>query len=174
MPARGFLVSAQRLNAKRRAAHLCWLVVAVLGAACSLMPGAGPTTAPCDDSLRVNEAIPLELQRAGVHAAIGAGDTWLIPPVRGTWSDLVRRDERGYALKIGIWSLSDSLPSVVVRQLGGKRSLGQAELHPTAQGLPGPIPSTSYFAVPGCWEIEARGKSGVAVARVHIAGPVLP
>lgn len=161
-------------SARTRAAHLGWLVVVVLGAACALMPGAGPTAAPCDDSLRLNEVIPLELRRAGVHAAMGAGDTWLLPPVRGTWSDLVRRDERGYALKIAIWSLSDSPPSVVVRQLGGERLLGQAELKPTSGGLPGPIPSTVYFAVPGCWEIEARGKAGVSVARVHIVGPSLP
>jgi hypothetical protein len=75
---------------------------------------------------------------------------------------------RGYQLKIGMWTSSPEPPEVSVAQIDGEKTTGNITLGPTSAGLPGPLPSTAHFPSPGCWEITARGATGIAFARVNI------
>lgn len=136
-------------------------------------PGSPQPAALCDDGVQLALQVPAGMAALGATSAVGSGDTWFFAPAVNEWTSSVASDgERGYQLKIGIWTTETKPPTITVRQVDGP-AFGTASVAPTSTGLPGPLPSLSSLPTPGCWEITARGTTGSATARVRIdrSGP---
>jgi len=105
----------------------------------------------------------------GPGPAVGSGDTWLFAPVSGGWSRSVQRAPGGgYRMKLGIWTSTSRPPAVAVRRVDGRQT-GSASFAPTDQGLPGPLPTELRFPSAGCWQVTARGVTGLASILVRVA-----
>jgi hypothetical protein len=132
-------------------------------------PGAA-APAPCEDRVELAPAVPPQMQELGATRAVGSGDTWFFAPTVDQWSSSAQPEGQGYQLKIGMWVGSDKPPNVTVREVDGGNAVGTTTFGPTASGLPVPLPSSSHLPTAGCWEIVARGVTGLATARVWV-GP---
>lgn len=67
----------------------------------------------------------------------------------------------GYQIKRPLWTTGTRLPTVTVEEVAGD-NVGSAQLMPTADGLPGPIPASLQFPSPGCWRVVAKTERGEA------------
>jgi hypothetical protein len=137
-----------------------------------------PTPAPagtCDDEVVPSEAVPpslrARLDAQGITAVTGEGAVWFIAPLSATWSEVVRDEGDGPTAKIPLWVDRDGpLPTITVRRDGGGGGgeQGSASPSPTADGLPGPVPTRLTFPGEGCWVVEATAGGDVARLRVSI------
>nr|WP_168512744.1 hypothetical protein [Streptomyces sp. S1D4-11]QIY99193.1 hypothetical protein HEP87_41195 [Streptomyces sp. S1D4-11] len=55
-----------------------------------------------------------------------------------------------------------TLPHVSVEGIGGTTGTGRADLSPTSEGVPGPVPMEVELPGPGCWRVVAEGSEGTA------------
>lgn len=140
-------------------------LVSLLGA-CSPVATVPPPEPPCDDAVELAANLPPALVSRGIDAAVGSGDTWLLPPSQGKWAQDVRWFGGEYFLKIGVWTLSTHAPVITVRQIGNALARGTSSSSPTGEGLPGPLPTTLRFPAPGCWDVTAQGVNGSAHVRI--------
>ncbi len=132
---------------------------------------AGPTP-PCDDVIRPAVDVPAptrhRLDAAGVTGVVGSGAIWFIAPHATRWSAVVERDGGRAWAKLPLWVDDDGeLPDIAVHRDDGGAA-GAVEATPTAEGLPGPVPSTATFPTAGCWTVIADGGPGRGTATVTI------
>lgn len=113
-------------------------------------------TAACDDRVDHSQEPPAEAQAAGLDSGVGTGDIWFYAGLVDRWGDLVLHDPGGgFRGKFAMWVGTDQLPTVSVVRAGGEPLKGSVSLDPTAEGIPGPLPSTVLFPSPGCWQVTA-------------------
>ncbi len=136
-------------------------------------PPARSPAETCDDEVVPSGAVPpalrTRLDAQGITAVTGEGVVWFIAPLSATWSEVVRDEGDGPTAKIPLWVDRDGpLPTITVRREGGGEEQGSASSSPTADGLPGPVPTRFTFPGEGCWVVEATAGGDVARFRVSI------
>ena len=131
----------------------------------------GNQAQPCDDSIRAaTSASVAQLPSDSGGVYIGSGDTFFIGTDGKRWGESVQYYQGAFHMKVGIYTLDSQPPRVtVVSSDGGQR--GTVEFAPTSAGLPGPLPTGLTFATVGCWQVEARGRTGVANILVSVQSP---
>ena len=122
----------------------------------------------CDDLIQGWASPPPPGALPGV-VYVGTKDTYFIGTVGFRWGDNVHylKSEKSYYMKVAIHTLETHLPKVTVKRVDGQGQ-GRAQLSPTSDGIPGPVPTGVLFPTPGCWEIAARGSAGVARIYVQV------
>lgn len=129
----------------------------------------------CQDDIVVDTVVPPPLQerlaQAGLSAAVGRGQIWLIAPSAIRWREVVSSAGSGsprWMLKLPVWvDSAGELPRVTARLVGEDVQdthaiSGRAE--PTDAGLPGVVPTGIGFEMAGCWEVSvARGVDAVTI-----------
>jgi hypothetical protein len=98
---------------------------------------------------------------------VGEGGLLFLAPAEGTWGDTVERRGDEFYLKLGMWVGADSAPDLDVRQVDGDGT-GRAEQSPTADGLPGFLPTGVHVPSVGCWRVTARQGEDVAEIEVEV------
>lgn len=160
-----------RLTTVSRVGASLLIVAALATSGCS--PNLVPSTnsaQPCDDSIGVATSAsqaPLPSESGRVY--IGTGDTFFIGTVGRHWGENVEYYGGAFHMKVGIYILDSQPPTVTVLRSDGAG--GRADFAATSAGLPGPLPTSLTFATAGCWQIEARGRTGFATIRVSVQSP---
>lgn len=150
------------------AATLGTVVACVGWSGCASNGDRGRQAAGCDDAVVPTDAgLPQALHDAGSPRVVGGGGIWFYAPNTGHWGDLLSEREEGSAGKYPLWVGDSSAPTVTVRGVSGTRGVGRAELAPTAQGLPGPLPMGVEVPGPGCWSVTAHSATGTASITVR-------
>jgi hypothetical protein len=121
----------------------------------------------CDDSVTTTGEVPSTMHSQGVTRGVGAGSVWFIDPGTPRWSDRVEKRDGGAWAKLPLWVGSSRLPDVTVVGVHGTKGKGGAEMTPTSDGLPGPVPMGVTMPGPGCWRVTATGQSGSASITVN-------
>ncbi|HYI62837.1 MAG TPA: hypothetical protein VEW93_13660 [Acidimicrobiales bacterium] len=142
------------------------LALVAPAAGCS---GGGPErpSGGCDDRVEPSVAVPGALRaRLAAHditSVVGEGMVWFIAPASATWSEVVQSEGGRRSAKLPLWVDRDGpLPTFTVRLADGSGPRGSMSAHPTADGLPGPVPATATFPEAGCWAVEASVDGDVA------------
>ena len=166
-------MSGLRADAVRAVAPGC-LALALLGA-CSAgdsrtdsSPAALATMPACAGSETVTREPPDALaEELGNEAqgVVGGGDLFFLTPAEGTWGDTAERRGDEFYLKIGVWVGADSAPDLDVQEVDGP-GVGRVEQSPTADGLPGFLPTGVRVPAAGCWQVTAR--LGEDVVEIHV------
>lgn len=160
------------------------IVAVVLGGVVGGCGNGGSTTPPptrdtggaiatCDDEVVPSDAVPSAMQERldalGITGVTGEGAVWFVVPVSTTWSAVVWEEGGEATAKIPLWVDRDGpLPAVTVRRADGGPGAGSASSSPTADGLPGPVPTLFTFPGEGCWVVEAAAGGDVARFRVRV------
>lgn len=134
-------------------------------------PGGPGTT--CDDEVVPSDTVPPAIQERldaqGITGVTGEGAVWFVVPTSATWSAVVQDEGDGASAKVALWVDRDGpLPAVTVRRAGGGPERGSASSSPTADGLPGPVPTRLTFSGEGCWVVEAAAGGDTAHFRVMV------
>ncbi len=74
----------------------------------------------------------------------------------------------GFQGKFPMWVGKDDLPTVSVVSAAGDLPEGTVGMNETADGLPGPLPSTVRFPSRGCWTVTATLGEDTAEITVYI------
>ncbi len=115
------------------------------------------TISGCDDTVVRSADLPLSMTQAGMDEAFGTGDLFFVTPKTPRWGDLLEARGSPTEGKFAMWVDSPSLPSVAVELQGGASPLrGSADLAPTTDGLPGPVPMNVRIPSSGCWRIFSK------------------
>ncbi|SFF16982.1 hypothetical protein [Blastococcus tunisiensis] len=101
----------------------------------------------------------------GAPRVVGEGNLYFLTPAEGTWGDAAERRTDGIYLKLGLWVGTDSAPDVDVREADGP-GVGRVDQSPTADGLPGFLPTGVHVPTAGCWRVTAS--LGDDVAAIHV------
>lgn len=168
----------------RRAPAALVLAALLAGlAACGTGAGEGPRPDPdrhpCDDRVRASSDVPAptraRLDAAGIDAVVGEGDVWLVAPQLDRWGELFEADPStsggGRRAKVAVWvDAGEEPPEVRVEADGptGDGPAASAESAPTAEGLPGALPTTLRVPGPGCYRVVVQGREGVATVRARV------
>lgn len=99
---------------------------------------------------------------------VGSGDIWFYSGLIDRWGEVVIPNGTGFQGKFAMWVGTDELPTVSVVRTTGDRLEGTVSMGPTADGLPGPLPSTVLFPSSGCWQITATLGADIAQITVHV------
>ncbi len=148
-----------------------WLVagVVVLMAGGCAARNVEPPPQTCDDTVRVSGDVPAAMRQSGLVRGVGIGDVWFIDPEIPRWSDRLDRQGDTATAKLPIWVGTSTLPQVTVAGILGTAGDGTAELRPTSEGIPGPVPMGVSIPGPGCWQVTVRGETGSASILVKLA-----
>jgi hypothetical protein len=141
----------------------------LVAAACGSSPGAAPA---CADEVTPSTDLPSgfaeRVEEHGITAVVGAGDVGFAAPVTGRWSDLLEEGGDGAGAKVALWVDHEGpVPEVDVRREGSDER-GSATTTPTADGLPGPVPTRVSFPGRGCWEVSVTGSDGPVAIRFAV------
>ncbi|MGW6831855.1 hypothetical protein ACWGCI_00255 [Streptomyces sp. NPDC054949] len=115
----------------------------------------------CDDAVVPASQPPAKLSQQGLKA-VGQGRIWFIAPQTDYWSDLLERQGAGGRGKFPLWVDQKDLPHVTVQGIRGTTGTGRANLTPTSEGTPGPVPMSLELPGPGCWQVTADSPQGTA------------
>lgn len=100
------------------------------------------------------------------------GDIWFFAGQMERWGDAVIPEASGFRGKFPMWVGGNELPIVAVVHTDGDPAEGIVSLDPTAEGLPGPLPSSLMFPLPGCWQVTAT--LGMDSAQITVYVPPNP
>lgn len=130
---------------------------------------APPTPTGCVTTTPLVKELPDQLvQQLGpgpVPKVVGTGKLYVLAPVEGTWGDAAEQRAGGFYLKLGLWVGTDQRPEISVRSIDGGK--GRVEQSPTADGLPGFLPTGVFLPTAGCWQVIAR--VGADVVEIQFA-----
>ncbi len=126
----------------------------------------GGTT--CDDAVEPAVTVSLPPNAPQGVLYVGSGDTYFMGTAGSRWGQMVQYFRSSYYMKAPIYTLDSQAPRITIARLDGPGA-GRAESNPTTEGLPGPLPTSLYFPSPGCWQVTARGRTGVATIHVRVA-----
>ncbi len=129
---------------------------------------AKPAAQPCDDAVESSTEVPQAMRDQELGHGVGQGDVWFVAPEAGHWSDLVTSEGGGAAGKFPMWIGGRDMPQLAVVGVKGTEGTGRAQLAPTSEGIPGPLPMRIEFPGKGCWQVTAKGKTGTARIEVHV------
>ena len=127
------------------------------------------TDGGCDDSIESSaSASPPPQAPAGPrNVYVGSGDTYFMIRVLLVHNGLPPSVSRCPQMKIGIYSLDWNPPQVTVRRLDGTGE-GRVTFSPTSGSMSRPLPTRLYFPSTSCWEVTARGTTGMARIYVRV------
>ena len=128
--------------------------------------------ASCDDAdeatARAPEQLLEDLGAGKEPRVLGEGRLYFLAPAEGSWGDSTWQEGGETALKVGLWVNDTRIPDIEVRSADGALE-GHAEVSPTADGLPGFLPTGVSFPSGGCWRVTAR--LGGDVAEISVLVP---